>query len=147
MIRVNCDCPVCGSKNTKSLPVIYESGQRFGRSTRNSLWASLSGSVWAGRSATRSHSSNLLSDNAAPPSQFSWSVVGWTTILAVFLFKWPVWVIPVVVLSVAFLYGASSISFTGSLEQHWRETFRCLRCGATFSPFEKVDTSKNRILG
>ena len=133
-MKVNCDCPVCGSRSTKALSVIHESGQRFGRSTRNSLWASLSGSIWAGRSITRSHSSSLLSDNAAPPAQLNWSVVSWPTILAVLIFEWPIWLIPLVIIGTAMIFGAINYDVSTTLEQHWRETFRCLRCGATFNP-------------
>ena len=137
MTRINCNCPVCGSRNTKSLSIIYESGQRFGRSTRNSLWASLSGSVRAGRSTTRSHSSNLLSDNAAPPAPLNWHVIGWPTIVAVMYFEWPIWLIPVVVIGTAMVFGAINFDVSTALEQRWSETFRCLRCGATFNPHDQ----------
>lgn len=130
----NCDCPICGSRNTKSLQVIYESGQRFGRATRHSLWSSWSGSVWTGRSTTYSHSSNLLSDNAAPPGQFPWPVVALPTVIAVVLFNLSFWVIPLVIFSIAILYGGSSLYIQSSRElASWQKTFRCLRCGNTFS--------------
>lgn len=138
-MAANCDCPACGSRNTKSLPVIYESGQRLGQSIRNSLWASLSGSVWAGRSSTQSHSSSMLSDNAAPPGPLPWAAVGLPTIIVVYLLKLPIWVIPVVMVSVAILYGGSSlyVQRTKDLDA-WRKSFRCLRCGTKFIP-EKIE--------
>ena len=138
---VNCDCPVCGSRNTKSLPIIHESGLRHGQSTRNSLWASLSGSVWAGRSSTKSRSSSQLSDNAAPPGPQSWGAVGVPTILAVIFFKLPIWVIPLVMISVAVLYGSSSLYVRRVREiDIWHRSFRCLRCGETFVP-EVIEAS------
>lgn len=138
---VNCDCPVCGSRNTKSLPIIHESGLRHGQSTRNSLWASLSGSVWAGRSSTQSSSSTLLSDNATPPGPQSWGAIGVPTILAVFFFGWPIWVIPLVMISVAVIYGSSNLYVKRVREiDTWHRSFRCLRCGETFVP-EAIEVS------
>ena len=66
----------------------------------------LSGSVWAGRSTTRSHSSSLLSDNATPPVLLNWHIIGWPTILAVLYFEWTIWLIPVVVIGTAMIFGA-----------------------------------------
>ena len=134
-MSVDCDCPVCGSRNTKSLSIIHESGLRHGQSTRNSLWASLSGSVWAGRSSTESRSSSQLSDNAAPPGPQSWGAIGVPTILAVLFFQLPIWVIPLVMISIAVLYGSSSLYVRRVREiDIWHRSFRCLRCGETFVP-------------
>lgn len=136
-MTVNCNCPVCGSRNTKSLPVIYESGQRFSRYTRNSLWGSSRGSIWAGHSSTEGHSSNLLSDNAGPPGQLPWTSLVWIMVIVVFFFNLSLWVIPVVIVGVAILIGGSGFYIqSGRALEDWYKTFRCMRCGTAFVPFK-----------
>lgn len=134
-MTISCNCPACGSRNTKSLQVIFESGQRVGRSTRNSLYASLSGSVWAGRSTTESHSSSLIAANAAPPGPLPWPAIGIPLIVGVVFFKWPIWIVPVVMFSIAILYGSSDL-YAQRLKQanDWQKSFQCLRCGTVFMP-------------
>lgn len=148
IMPANCDCPVCGSRNTKSLSIIHESGLRHGQSTRNSVWASLSGSVWAGRSSTESRSSSQLSDNAAPPGPQPWGAIGVPTILAVFIFQLPIWVIPLVMISVAVLYGSSNLYVRRVREIGiWHRSFRCLRCGETFAPTTIEPSSAINTIG
>lgn len=137
-MTIKCNCPTCGSRNTKSLQVIYESGQRVGRSTRNSLYASLSGSVWAGRSTTESHSSSLISAHAAPPAPLPWPVIGIPLVVGVVVFHWPIWVVPVVMFSIAILYGSSNAWAQRLKEANdWHKSFQCLRCGTVFMPEEE----------
>lgn len=133
---INCNCPVCGSRNTKSLAIIYESGQRFGKSTRNSIWM-ISGALGLGRSTTRSHWTSLLASNAAPPGKINWSYIGWPLIGVSIFMEWPIWIVPAVILPIALLYGASDIFLNAEDGTVWRNAFRCLRCGTTFEPFNK----------
>lgn len=142
-MTINCNCPSCGSRNTKSLSIIFESGQRHGRATRNSLWASLSGAVLVGRSTTSSHSSSLLANSAAPPpGQFPWPIIGWPLFIGVIFFKWSVWIIPMVMFGVAILYGGSEhYNLLQKERAIWQQTFRCLRCGKTFLPNDYVQAS------
>jgi len=135
---IQCNCPTCGSRNTKSLKVIYESGQRTGLARRGSLYGSLSGSLWAGLSTTESHSSSLIAAHAAPSASvvpFSWSSIGIPLFIGVIFFDWPGWVIPVVIFSLAILYGISDI-YAHQLNSmsDWHKKFQCLRCGAVFIP-------------
>jgi hypothetical protein len=60
----------------------------------------------------------------------------------VVLFNLSLWVIPLVIFSVAIIYGGSSLYIQSSRElENWQRTFRCLRCGNTFSPYEN-DTKR-----
>lgn len=134
-MTIDCNCPICGSRSTKSLPIIYESGQRMGRSTRNSLWASTSGRVWAGRSVTESHSASLIAANASPPGAMPWFALLIPLIIMVFIFNWSMWLVPVVMFSIAILYGGSDAYIqTRRDKENWEKSFRCLRCGAMFIP-------------
>lgn len=136
MIQYN--CPTCGSRNTRSLKIIYESGQRTGRSRRRSLYGSLSGSLWAGFSTTESHSSSLIAAHAAPDVPvvpFSWSSIGVPLFIGVIFFDWPGWIIPVIMFSLAILYGISDIYAQQlSAMNDWHKKFQCLRCGKVFIP-------------
>jgi len=133
---IDCNCPVCGSRNTKSLAIIYESGQRLGTSTRNSIWT-ISGALGLGQSTTRSHWASLLATNAAPPGKINWSYIGWPLIAVTVIFEWPLWIAPAVILPIALLYGASDDFLNAEDGKRWRNTFRCLRCGATFDPISR----------
>jgi hypothetical protein len=140
-MTIECNCPICGSRSTKSLPIIYESGQRMGRSTRNSLWASTSGRVWAGRSVTESHSASLIAANAAPPGTMPWLTLLIPLIVMVVIFNWSMWLVPVVMFSVAILYGGSDAYIqTRQAIENWEKSFRCLRCGAIFIPTAAIET-------
>lgn len=135
-----CNCPACGSRNTKSLKIIYESGQRTGRSRRRSVYGSFSGSLWAGFSTTESHSSSLIAAHAAPSASvvpFSWSSIGVPLFIGVIFFDWPGWIIPVVMFSLAILYGISDI-YAQRLNtmNDWHKKFQCLRCGTVFIPMK-----------
>lgn len=134
-MTMDCNCPICGSRSTKSLPIIFESGQRMGRSTRNSLWASTSGRVWAGRSVTESHSASLIAANASPPGTMPWLTLLIPLIIMVLIFNWSMWLVPLVMFSIAILYGGSDAYIRTRQEmENWEKSFRCMRCGVIFIP-------------
>jgi hypothetical protein len=77
----------------------------------------------------------LIAANAAPPAPLPWSVIGIPLVIGVVFFKWPTWVVPLVMFSIAILYGSSK-AYAQRLKEtnDWRDSFRCLRCGTMFMP-------------
>jgi hypothetical protein len=56
-------------------------------------------------------------------------------VIAVLVFNLSLWTIPIVIFGVAILFGAGG--FYRRSEQElvtWQQTFRCMRCGSTFTP-------------
>ncbi len=141
----NCSCPNCGSTNTKSLPVIFESGQRIGRARKSSVWLGKN-SISVGLSETDYQSCTLLSHNATPSAK-SASTSGKTvlTIISILFLGiilsmvFSIWMIPVSIVLAAMTYGGSDDYYIKKIQNkialiNWQNTFRCLRCGETFIP-------------
>ena len=64
---LDCDCPRCGSRNTKALSVLYENGTRDSRYRRDGLFY-YRRSVGLHTSSIRGRSQTVSAQIAAPPS-------------------------------------------------------------------------------
>jgi hypothetical protein len=133
---INCDCPRCGSRNTKSLSVLYGDGTRKSTSRKDGLFY-YRRSIGLHTSTTRGQSQTLSAANSAPPS----SSIGTTAMLLIVVgavvagaaWYWiGFWII--VLLAVA---GSDAKDEEHRLRE-WQATFRCGRCGTVFAVVEAV---------
>jgi hypothetical protein len=128
---INCDCPRCGSRNTKSLSVLYGNGTKRSTYRKDGLFY-YRRSVGLHTSTTRGQSQTLSAENSAPPSSSIGTAVMLLTVVgAVFsgaAWYWiGFWI--VVLLAVAISDGKDQERCL----REWRATFRCGRCGTVFA--------------
>jgi hypothetical protein len=64
-----------------------------------------------------------------------WPAIGIPLVIGVAFFTWPIWVVPLVMFSIAIVYGSSN-AYAQRLKDtnDWHDSFRCLRCGIMFMP-------------
>lgn len=130
---IDCDCPRCGSKNTKAFSVLYANGMRQSTYRRDGLFY-YRGSIGVHASTTRGQSQTLTSQQAAPPETarlspgvaaiilFLGTLLGgttgfWITLAALFAFM---------------IFGDTAKAQKDAYED-WSSTFRCNRCGTIFA--------------
>jgi len=132
---IDCDCPRCGSRNTKSLSVLYANGTRRSTSRRDGLFY-YRRSVGLHSSTTRGESQTLAAKVSAPPK----SSIGTGVMLAI--------VVGAVIAGAPWYWIgfwtmvllAVAVSGGKDLERRlreWRATFRCGRCGTVFAIVEE----------
>lgn len=145
---LDCDCPRCGSRNTKALSVLYESGTRKSTYRKDGLFY-YRGSVGLHASTTRGESQTLTAQHAAPPQPLRFSAGA----VAVFLFiglllggETGFWVALTLFVALAILLGIGSGHAQQAAYSEWSSTFRCGRCGAVFAVLEEKP-SNERLLG
>src|SRR5437870_4057592 len=63
---IDCDCPRCGSRNTKAVSVLHQDGTRISESRRDGWFYYRSFGVHSSRS--RGRSQTLTAQRAAPPA-------------------------------------------------------------------------------
>lgn len=135
---INCNCPRCGSRNTKALSVIHAYGSRRQQwKTNGSHIGVPSFSFGFRRTRGWGESQTIAATNAAPPSAQSATKLGAVTSIVL--------VVTALVLGFsAFLYvlggllilavvaGLVEGQSTDRLHATWVSTFQCGRCGITF---------------
>lgn len=139
---LDCDCPRCGSRNTKALSVLHRDGTRDTRYRRDG-WFYFRRSIGVHSSITRGRSQSLTSQLAGPPlpamTQFlSSGGVPLVLILGAILggaTGFSVGLAILVALAVAF--GKRDAVPHDKNVREWSSTFRCNRCGAVFAIVEK----------
>ena len=143
---MNCDCPSCGSKNTKALCVLHQDGTRISASTRNGGGVTSGGRLGVFSSVTNGTSQSLTSLNAAPPvasfSQFLASgIVPLLLIASLVIWGGNAFLIALAVLSAAAILGAivDARNHDKTMAK-WENSFRCNRCGLIY----EVDRQWNK---
>jgi hypothetical protein len=139
---LDCDCPRCGSKNTKALPLLYEGGTRTFTSRRNGLFY-YRGSIGLHASNTRGESQTLTARRAAPPESLQFSVGAVAIMLLIGLFVAGItgfWIAFSVLIALAVIVAVGS---KGDEEERkaWSSTFRCNQCATVFSVMEESTTA------
>jgi hypothetical protein len=131
---IDCDCPRCGSRNTKALSVLYGNGTRRSR-RRTSGWFHYRRSLGVHCSTTSGQSQTVTAELAAPPTASNGVGLVFLVIIVAFAIGGVTGIcvgFVVLVLGAMADAGASS----GRSFQDWRSTFRCGRCGHVFSVTE-----------
>jgi hypothetical protein len=142
---LKCDCPRCGSKQTKALKVIYQDGTRQSVQRRQGWFAYRARLGFSG-SVSQAKSQSLAAQFAAPRvpavTQFLQSGIVTITLIAC-SFAWGA--VGVIAAVAGLLILAVAGGWHGAEERalamrRWAEQFRCGRCGEMFSarPLEKT---------
>ena len=138
---LDCDCPRCGSKNTKALSVLYESGTRTSTYRKDGLFY-YRGSVGLHASTTRGQSQTLSAQHAAPPQPLGLSAGAVTVFLFIGLLLGGTtgfWIAVSVLVAFAIFIGIGSGTAQREAYAEWSSTFRCGRCGTVFAVIEAAD--------
>lgn len=134
---LDCDCPRCGSKNTKAFPVLHDNGTRTSIYRKSGLFY-YRGSVGLHASTTRGVSQSLAAKRAAVPDSLQLTPGIVAAILFVGLLvagEIGFWLALLLLVAATILFavgGAHERTY-----REWSSTFRCNRCGTTFSVFEE----------
>lgn len=134
---MNCNCPQCGSRNTKAFSVLYRDGERVSRYTRHG-WHTFRGRFGVHGSVTTGRTRSLTSQMASPPEPLISGLLRSGTVPFVLIIAAIVWgstgfFVALVVLVILALLGGVIDSKTRERNlAHWQNTFRCGRCGMVF---------------
>jgi len=132
---INCDCPHCGSRNTKAFSVLHSDGTRVSKYNRDGLFY-YRGSFGLHASTVRGQSQSLTAQRAAPPSAaLSPGLVVMLLIIGALLGgATGFWIaIGILVLLACFLGPGAEVC------RQWSKTFRCNRCGTIFAMVSAKD--------
>ena len=137
---INADCPHCGSRNTKALPVIYQDGTRDSRSQRNGVFY-YRRSLGLHTSTTRGRSQTLSAKLAEPPHSgndfFRGAAVPVLLIIGGLMGGETGFFGALVLLVIlAVIVGIGSRHDPKS--EQWESTFRCGRCGTVFAVIKEA---------
>lgn len=134
---MNCNCPQCGSHNTKAFSVLYRDGERISRYTRNG-WHTFRGGFGVHSSVATGRTRTLTSQMAAPPVPLvshllRSGMVPFVLIIAAVVWGSTGFFVALVVLVILALLGAviDAENHERNLA-HWQNSFRCGRCGTVF---------------
>jgi hypothetical protein len=135
---IDCDCPHCGSRNTKAFSVLHGDGTRTSRYRKDGLFY-YRGSFGLNASTVRGQSQSLTAQRAAPPSAAlsPGLVVAFLVIGALLGGATGFWVAVAVSVLLAACAGAGEDAAHGE----WSMTFRCGRCGTVFAVIEEAASS------
>jgi len=139
---VDCDCPHCGSRNTKAFSVLYGDGTRRSDYRRDGLFY-YRRSFGLHSSRVRGQSQTLTAQLAAPPGPpvgvgliFVLLIVGWALGgMTGFCIAGAVAVLLMVLVS-------DAKSQESAL---WSSTFRCGRCGTVFAVVESDQVTEQSL--
>jgi hypothetical protein len=131
---VDCDCPHCGSRNTKAFSVLHGDGTRVSKYNRDGLFY-YRGSFGLHASTVRGQSQSITAQRAAPPSAvLSPGLVVVFLIVGVLLGGTTgFWAAVTVLVLLAFCAGSGAGAY-----REWSMTFRCGRCGTVFAVMEEA---------
>ena len=129
---IDCDCPHCGSRNTKAFSVIHCDGTRQA-DYRKDGWFYYRRSFGIHSSRTRGRSQSLTAQLAAPPAPQTLTGGGVAAILFIgaLLGGATGFYIALGVVVLLAVLGSDTKSHVQALLQ-WQSTFRCGRCGTVF---------------
>lgn len=129
---MRCNCPECGSSNTKARSVAYESGTR--QSNRRGRYRSYFSrgklAYSSGRYTSTTTSQSLLAKRAAPVST---GAGGLLLIVAVASLLMRSYMLALIAGGISFLLIRAASASNANYASEWM----CLRCGAIFVPPEK----------
>jgi len=146
---IDCDCPRCGSTNTKAFSVLHRDGAKDSRSRRDG-WFYYRRSFGVHGSTTRGRSQSLTSQVTAPPvpsvTRFlQGGGVPVTLILGALVGGTPGFVVALVALiGIAISSGRADDRAQAQNFRQWESTFRCGRCGTVFA-FVEPDTERPKV--
>ena len=134
---IDCDCPRCGSRNTKALAVLYQDGTRTSDYRRDGVFY-YRRSVGIHTSRTRGRSQTLTAQSAAPPAGATLSpgLVVFVLLIGAVFGAIGFWVALGLLVAVAILPAFAASGTTESRQRAWSSTFRCSRCGTVFAVME-----------
>jgi hypothetical protein len=129
---IDCDCPHCGSRNTKALSVLHGDGTRTSKYRKDGVFY-YRGSLGLHASTVRGQNQSLTAQRAAPPSAaLSPGLVVVFLIIGALLGGTTGFWVAVAVLVLL----AVCASFDADAYREWSMTFRCGRCGTVFAVIE-----------
>jgi hypothetical protein len=138
---VDCDCPRCGSTQTRALSVLHQNGVRVSESSTSGLFY-YRRALGAHASRTQGRSQTLVSASAAPPVAPTTKFLtggGVPVVLIVGLMVGGApgfWVAFGLLVVIAVLGGKSDAKPQAAQQHLWSSSFRCNRCGTVFAVIE-----------
>ena len=144
---IDCDCPRCGSRNTKALAVLHSDGTKDAHYRRNG-WFYYRRSFGLHSSTTRGRTQSLIAQHAAPPVPTSTRfLVGGgvpvTLILGAMIGGSAGFLVGLgLLVAIAVIGGWSDGESHGQRTADWSSTFRCGRCGTVFAVFEAAPSQE-----
>lgn len=138
---INCDCPHCGSRNTKALSLLYCDGTKDQR-WQSSAWFYYRRRFGVRSSIGRGRSQTLAAQLAAPPVPSSTRLLrGAGVPLALFAGAAVGGSVGLVLALACLIWFAVSSGEKEALSaqqrmRDWSSTFRCGRCGTVFAVIE-----------
>lgn len=135
---IGCNCPRCGSRNTKALSVIHARGTRRQQWKTNGSHVGIpSFSFGFRRTRGWGESQTIAATNAAPPAAQSAAKLGAVTpiILVVTALGWGLSAFLYALVGLLILAVVSGLvegKSADRLHATWVSTFQCGRCGITF---------------
>lgn len=143
---IDCDCPHCGSRNTKALSVLHRDGTRKAVYRREG-WFYYRRSFGLHSSRTRGRTQSLTAQLAAPPPTGSLTAGGVAFVLFISaglggaIGFW----IGLALLVLFAVFGSDPKAQEQQLKK-WQSTFRCGRCGTVFVAIVEGEDTGNRAL-
>ena len=139
---IDCDCPRCGSRNTKALAVLHQDGTRLSDYRRSGVFYYRTVGIHASR--TRGRSQTLTAQSAAPPNNATLTpgvVVVVLIVGALVGGQIGFWVALGSLFAIAILPAFSAGRTTNARQHAWSSTFRCGRCGTVFAVIDETPES------
>lgn len=145
---IRCDCPRCGSRSTKALPVLHQDRVRHSQYRRR-------GSSWTKRgwsfngSTTRGVSMTRAAQIAAPPvpalAKFLGVGIPTIPLLGALIDGWPgVGYALIALVVLTFMVAVANGNADVARMKEWGSSFRCGRCGPFSKRREGVGSSYDR---
>lgn len=141
---IDCDCPRCGSRNTKAFSALHHDGARDAHYRRNG-WFYFRRSFGVQGSTTRGRSQTLTSQIASPPVPTVTRFLqgGGVPLLLILgaLAGGPTGFLVglAVLVALAVAFGKQDLHPHDQRLREWSSSFRCNRCGTVFAIIESAE--------
>ena len=139
---LDCDCPRCGSRNTKAFPVLYENGTWNSAHRKHGLFY-YRRSLGLHASTTSGQRQTVAARHAAPPASLRFSSGGVAIVLFVAIAiagEAGFWVALSLLIALAIGCGIGGGPSHSAAVREWSATFRCGRCGTIFAVIEEASS-------
>lgn len=143
---IDCDCPRCGSRNTKTFSVLHHDGTKDSAYRRQG-WLYFRRSIGVYGSVTRGRAQTLTAQRATPPVPAVNRFLRSAGVPVLLLAGAAIGGAPGLLLGLALLIvvavkaGNADAKQYGEQMTEWSSTFRCNRCGTVFAVITSTEDS------
>ena len=143
---IDCDCPRCGSRNTKAFSVLHHDGTKDSAYRRQG-WLYFRRSVGVYGSVTRGRAQTLTAQRATPPVPAATRFLRGAGVPVLLLAGTAIGGVPGFLFALALLIvvavkaGNADAKQYGERLAEWSSTFRCNRCGTVFAVITPTEDS------